>query len=358
MSGSGQREFVQTTRALRVVFSAGATARARDEIERLGARRALLVTTPRGAEATADLQRLLGGRLAGVFGGARLHVPAKVVRAGIDEADRVRADGLVAVGGGSAVGAAKAIAVQTGLPILALPTTYSGSEMTSVWGVTEAQGKRTGRDPRAAPRAIIYDPLATLELPPDTSAASGVNALAHAVEALYAPDAGPLAGLLAEEGIRALVHALPRVVADPRGLAGRSEALYGAHLSGWALDLTSMGLHHKLCHVVGGSFDLPHALVHAILLPHVVAFNQPAAPGAMARIDRSLGGNSPARSLFDLNRTLGITTTLAELGLGPAELDRAAELAMADSYPNPRRVDRKGVREILARAAGGIRPDP
>jgi maleylacetate reductase len=349
--------FIHATRARRVVFGPGSWSQAGEELDRLEVRRALVVTTPRGAAAASDLIEALGSRVAGVFSRARLHVPEHVVRAARDEARKVAADGLLASGGGSAVGVAKAVALETRLPILALPTTYSGSEMTAIWGMSSPEGKRTGRDEGAAPRTVVYDPARTLELPPDTSAASGINALAHGVEALYAHDGSPLSGLLAEAGIRALARSLPRVVTDPGGLEARSEALYGAHFTGWALDLASMGLHHKLCHVLGGTFDLPHALVHALVLPHVVAYNEPAAPEAMARVSRAIEAKSAPLGLHELNGALGIQTTLRDLGLDESDLDRVAGLALEASYPNPRTPDREGVRALLQGAWEGRTPE-
>ena len=348
-----QDDFVLTTRPLRVIFAPGATKQVAAELDRLGMSRVLVVTTPRGARQSDRLLTALDHRAAGLFDGAELHVPVHVARAAEAQARRLEADVLVAAGGGSAIGVAKAVALEAGLPIVALPTTYSGSEMTNVWGISDEGRKDTGRDDGVAPRVVIYDPVETLTLPPDTSATSGVNALAHAVEALYAHDAPPLAGLLAEEAIGVLARALPRVVEAPRSLPDRSEALYGAHLAGWALDLATMGLHHKLAHVLGGTFRLPHALVHAILLPHVVAFNEPAAPEAMARIARALGSESAPAGLRRLNRTVGISATLKELGLGSEDLDTASELAVRREYPNPRPVERDGVRRILQRAWEG-----
>jgi maleylacetate reductase len=348
--------FVHATRSLRVIFGPGAAGKVGEELDRLGVRRALMVATPRGAEAASDLPEGPGSRIGGIFDQARIHVPEEVVRAALERTVGVEADGLLAFGGGSAVGVAKAVALETGLPILALPTTYSGSEMTAIWGITSPEGKRTGRDERVAPRTVIYDPARTLDLPPDTSAASGMNALAHGVEALYAHDGSPLSGLLAEEGIRALARALPRVVTDPGALEARGEALYGAHLTGWALDLASMGLHHNLCHVLGGTFDLPHALVHAVLLPHVVAYNEPAAPEAMARVARALEAESAPRGLHELSRSLGIEVTLRDLELGESDLERAAELAAKTSYPNPRAPDRDGIRYLLQNAWEGREP--
>lgn len=345
--------FVQVTRPLRVVFGAGAAGESAAELDGLGVARALVITTPRGARESDRIFAGLEDRVVGVFAGAELHVPVEVVRAARDRARELRADGLVAVGGGSAVGVAKAVALESELPIVALPTTYSGSEMTSVWGVTDEGRKTTGRDDRVAPRVVVYDPVETFALPASTSAVSGVNALAHAVEALYAHDAPPLAGLLAEEAARVLGRALPRVVDAPRSLPGRREALYGAHLAGWALDMASMGLHHKLAHVLGGTFRLPHALVHAVLLPHVAAFNEPAAPAALARVARALGSESAPTGLRALNRRLGIRASLESLGLGAADLDTAAALAVRTGYPNPRPVDRDDVRRILQDAWEG-----
>jgi maleylacetate reductase len=351
VTGAFRDSFVHETRDLRVVSGPGCAERVGEEVERLGVGRALVVTTPRGRAAAEGMIASLDARVVHVFDGARLHVPFSASTGAVAAARRYGADVVVAPGGGSAIGTAKAVALALGLPIVALPTTYSGSEMTRVWGLTREGRKYTGRDPRVAPRVVLYDPLLTLDLPPDTSAASGMNAVAHAVEALYAPDVSPLARLLAEEGIRALARALPEVVRAPRDLPARGEALYGAHLCGWALDLTSMGLHHRLAHVLGGGFDLPHALVHAILLPHTAAFNAAAAKDAMAVVARALGESDPDRApgaLDALNRRLGITATLRELGLDPEKLDWAAgQAAEGPGYPNPRPVDREGIRALL-----------
>lgn len=360
MTGAFQDSFVHETRELRVVSGAGCAERVGEEVERLGVGRVLVVTTPRGRAAAEGVIAALDDRVVDVFEGARVHVPLSASTGAVAAARRHGADVVVVPGGGSAIGTAKAVALVLGLPIVALPTTYSGSEMTRVWGLTRDGRKHTGRDPRVAPRVVLYDPLLTLDLPPDTSATSGMNAVAHAVEALYAPDVSPLARLLAEEGIRALARALPEVVRAPRSVPGRQEALYGAHLCGWALDLTSMGLHHRLAHVLGGGFDLPHALVHAILLPHAAAFNAPASRDAMARVARALGESDPDRApeaLQALNRKLGITATLRDLELDADRLDWAARQATEGSgYPNPQPVDREGIREVLEGAWRGELP--
>jgi maleylacetate reductase len=274
-----------------------------------------------------------------------------------DLARELGADGCVAVGGGSAVGLGKAIALEHGLPVIAVPTTYAGSEMTPVWGLTEGGQKRTGRDIRVLPKSVLYDPEMTLTLPAQMSATSGMNAIAHAVEGLYAPDASPIISLMAEEGTRALVKALPRVVADGRDLEARGEAQYGAWLCGAVLAATTMSLHHKLCHTLGGTLDLPHAQTHTVVLPHALAYNQPAAPGAVAALSRALGGvPDPARELWELAHRLGAPRSLAELGMKESDIPRIAELAVANPYANPRPVTRDGIESLLRAAWAGDPP--
>ncbi len=350
--------FVHTRHAQRVVFGFGTLARAADELDALGARRALLLCTPRGRGEAGRLAGLLGGRAAGVFDGAAMHVPAPVVRAAREAAAACGADATLALGGGSTIGLAKALALDPGLPILAVPTTYSGSEMTPVHGMTEGGVKRTGRDVRVLPRTVIYDPALTLALPAGVSATSGLNALAHAAEGLYAADADPLTSLIAEAGIAALGRALPAIAADAADRPARADALYGAWLCGSVLAGVGMSLHHKLCHTLGGSFELPHAETHAVVLPHALAYNAPAAAGAMRRIARALGaedGDAP-RAVFELARRLGAPAALKDLGLREADLDRACELALTTPYPNPRPVEARGLRRLLQDAFEGVAP--
>jgi len=265
---------------------------------------------------------------------------------------RATPDGLLALGGGSAIGLGKTLAVETGLPLAAIPTTYSGSEMTTIWGISDGNAKRTGRDPGAAPRLVLYDPELTYGLPPRLSASSGMNALAHGVEAVYAHDGGPVSTSLALDGIRRLARALPVIMTAALDPGARAEALAGAHLAGLALDMTSMGLHHKLAHTLGGSFGLPHAETHAALLPWVMAYNAPAAGAAMSRIAAALESADAVSGMVALARTLG-TPTLADLGFTREMIPRAASLACAGSYPNPRAVDESGVRSILEHALAG-----
>lgn len=351
------RSFVHESAAVRVVFGAGTLAALAEEAARLGLDRLLVVSSPGQrtlAERAADI---LGPRAAAVHAGAVMHVPRESVGPALDAASAVGADGYVAIGGGSAIGLAKALARATGRPIIAVPTTYAGSEMTPIWGQTEGGVKATGRDERVRPRAVIYDPELTVSLPPRVAGPSGINALAHCVEALYAFDASPITMLIAEEGIRALAAGLPAVIAEPESVEARGRALYGAWLAGSALASATLGLHHKLCHTLGGSFNLPHAEVHTVILPHAAAYNAPAAPEALARAARALGAPSAPAGIFDLAVALGAPTSLAALGMVEADLDRAAELATRSPYPNPAPLTREGIRRLLDDAFHGRRPE-
>jgi maleylacetate reductase len=351
----------------RVVFGAGAARRELvGEADRLGAHRLLLVATEQAAALARELVAPLGDRVVGTFLGVRPHVPAEVAAAARQLASDVRADALLSVGGGSTTGTAKAVALTTGLPILAVPTTYAGSEVTSVWGMTErtaggtgigtdasreASRKRTGTDPKVLPRTVVYDPELTLSLPAGLSAASGLNALAHCVEAFWAPRRNPISTLAAEEGIRALSGALPAVQHNPRDLDGRAELLYGAYLASSAFAVAGSGLHHKICHVLGGAYDLPHAQTHAVVLPHVLAFNAPAAPQAARRIARALGVADPVVGLRALTAELGIPDGLRALGMRAEQVDQAAAL-VEPTVPadNPRHADRAALRDLTQAA--------
>ena len=348
--------FIYQALPSRVVFRAGALDALAEEVARLGSR-ALVLCTPGQRNIAEAAARHLGGQAVGTYDRAVMHVPMDTARAARDEARRLRADCCVAVGGGSTVGLGKAIALEFGLPIIAVPTTYAGSEMTPIWGVTEGGQKRTGRDVRVLPRTVVYDPTLTLTLPPGLSATSGMNAIAHCVEALYAVDGNPIASLMAEEGIGALARSLPRIVEEPKDLEARSEALYGAWLGGAVLGAVGMALHHKLCHTLGGSFNLPHAETHTIVLPHAARYNERQAPEAMVRVARAVGeaGDAPG-ALWELARSLGAPLGLEAIGMKRADLDRAAEIATASPYPNPRLVERDAVRALLEGAFEGSRP--
>jgi len=357
------REFIHVGQPTRVVFGAGSLTHLEREIDLLGSKRALVLSTPdQAAQATMVADRL-GARAAGVFARAVMHVPIETAREARDEARRLDADCAIAIGGGSTVGLGKAIALESGLPVVAVPTTYAGSEMTPIYGITEAGLKKTGRDPRVLPRTVIYDPALSATLPVGLSITSGMNAIAHAAEGLYAQDSNPIMDLMAEEGIRALAKALPAVRQQPDDLDGRSDALYGAWLCGTVLGNVGMALHHKLCHTLGGSFNLPHAEVHTVVLPHAIAFNTEAAPQAMQRIERALGTQGKAGAaagLFDLARTNGAPVALRDIGMRAGDLDRAAEIAVSNPYWNPRPIgpaQRSEIRELLQRAYEGVRPE-
>ena len=348
--------FTFVSQTQRVVFGAGTIGQVGAELDALGARRAIVLCTP-GQRAQAErVAGLLGPRAAGIFDGAVMHVPMAVARQAGQAAARLGADCAVAVGGGSTIGLGKALALDPGLPILAIPTTYSGSEMTPIYGLTQGGVKRTGRDVRVLPRGVIYDVDLTLGLPVGLSVVSGINAIAHAAEGLYAVDGNPVTSLLAEEGLAALGGALPGIHADTGDRQARADALYGAWLCGKVLGSVGMALHHKLCHTLGGSFDLPHAETHTIVLPHALAYNAPAAPRAMRRIERALQVPSAAQGVYDLARDLGAPVALKDLGLRAQDLDRACDIALQSPYPNPRPVEAKALRQLLQDAFDGVRP--
>ncbi|MEU6663002.1 maleylacetate reductase [Streptomyces sp. NPDC046821] len=335
---------------MRVVFGNGSLNRLSEEIDRLGLRRVLVLCTPGQQDLAGQVAELVGERAAGTFAQARMHVPVETVAAAAVEAERLGVDGYLAVGGGSTIGLGKALALKFGAPVIAVPTTYAGSEMTPIWGLTENAQKRTGRDPAVLPRSVVYDPDLTLTLPPAISATSGLNALAHAVEALYAPDGSPVVAAMAEQGVRDLAAALPTFVTDPRDREARAAALQGAWLCGACLGATTMGLHHKLCHALGGTLDLPHAQTHAIVLPHVAAFNLPAAPQAKAALSRALNTGDPAAALASLADTVGAPRRLSQLGVTESDLPPIVETVLANPYSNPRPVGRADLERLLTGA--------
>lgn len=350
------KTFLFESRIPRVVFGTGALQYLVREIDAMGATRALVLSTP---EQSADAERvaqILGSRAIGVFSRAAMHVPIELAREARLEASRLGADCAVAIGGGSTIGLGKAIALESGLPILAIPTTYAGSEMTPIYGITEGGVKQTGRDARVLPRTVIYDPELTLGLPASMTASSGLNAIAHAAESLYAHDGNPIIGLMAEEGIRAIGAALAPLQENPGDLEARSGALYGSWLCGAVLGAVSMGLHHKLCHTLGGAFNLPHAELHTVILPHALAYNSSGAPQAMERIARALGVYSAPRGLFDLAERSGLPVSLAALGMPREGIALAADLAVKNPYPNPRPLERDAIRLLLEHAYDGVRP--
>ncbi len=350
------KNFVYNGHPARVIFGAGSLQYLVREIEALGAKKALVLSTPEQRASAEMIADLLGARAAGVFDRAVMHVPIETAREAREVARRLGADCAVVIGGGSTTGLGKAIALDSGLPILAIPTTYAGSEMTTIYGITEAGMKKTGKDARVLPRTVIYDPELSRGLPVGMSITSGINAIAHAAEGLYAVDSNPIMDLMAKEGIAAMGRALPAIKKEAGDMQARSDALYGAWLCGTVLGNVGMALHHKLCHTLGGSFNLPHAETHTIVLPHALAYNAAAAPDAMRMIAAALGGSSAAQAVFDLAKNNGAPVALKDIGMKEADLDKACDIAMQNQYPNPRPLERAAIRQLLQDAFEGVRP--
>jgi maleylacetate reductase len=350
-----QPRFAVSIAPVRVRFGDAALAVIADEVARLGCQRALVLTTPAQAAMADSFAVALGARVAGVFTEARMHTPNDVTDRALAHAQAINADCLVAVGGGSTTGLGKALALRTGLPQIVVPTTYAGSEATAILGQTEGGRKTTITDPRVQPEVIIYDPALVATLPVPLTVASGLNAMAHAAEALYARDRNPLSSALAVQGLQAMVVGLPAVVADPGDLTARAQTLYGAWLCGSVLGQVGMALHHKLAHVLGGTFDLPHAETHAILLPHTIGYNAGAAAADLAPLADILG-DRPGAGLFRFARTLNAPLALRDLGLAEGDLDRAADIALQNPYWNPEPLTRIGIRSLLHAAWAGDTP--
>lgn len=343
----------------RVLFGSGTIQNLEQEVNALKAHRAMVLATPNREELAQYVAAKLGDRCVSVYPHAIMHVPVESVTQAIEESRRRSVDCLVAAGGGSTIGLAKAIALESGLPIVAIPTTYAGSEMTPIYGITEGGKKRTGQDLRVLPRTVIYDVDLTLELPLPITVSSAMNAIAHAAEGLYAQASNPVIDIMAEQGIAAIARAIPKLCKTPDDPSARSDVLYGAWLCGTVLGNVGMALHHKLCHVLGGSFNLPHAEVHSIMLPHVLAFNSSTTVAAMERIAHALNVNDVPSGIFDLATRHGTPAGLKDIGMSEAELDHVADLAVAQPYWNPRPVgieQRNEIRLLLQSAFEGTRP--
>lgn len=348
-------DFVYRSRPSTVVFGAGSSASVGDWVRRLGCGAALVLSTPQQEAQAAAVARGLGDVAAGVFAGAAMHTPVAVTETAVAQAVRLEADCVVSLGGGSTTGLGKAIALRTDLPQIVIPTTYAGSEVTDILGQTDGGRKTTIRDEKVLPEVVLYDPELTVGLPVAMSVTSGLNAMAHAAEGFYASDRNPVTSLMAVEGLRAMRDGLRRVAAAPTDVAARADTLYGAWLCGVVLGSVAMALHHKLCHTLGGSFDTPHAETHAILLPHTIDFNEHAVPDLLAPAAELFGG-SAGTGLWDFAHSIGAPLALRDLGLVEADLDRAAEIATANPYENPRPIDQRTIRGLLQRAWEGARP--
>lgn len=340
----------------RIVFGIDTIGQLPEELARLAGKRTLVISTSRQQEQAEQVRKLLGSAAASIFSDAAMHTPVDVTAEAMRIVDEHQVDCLVAIGGGSTTGLSKAIAHRTGLPQIVIPTTYAGSEMTPILGQTEDGVKTTLRDEKVLPDVVIYDVRLTLTLPSDISGTSGINAVAHAVEALYAESKNPETSAMAVEGISRLSHALPIIAGDPQNIDARTDALHGASLCGQCLATVGMALHHKLCHTLGGSFDLPHAETHTAILPHATAYNADADPEAMRQIAQALGTASAPTGLYDLGHAVNARMALRDLGLEESDLDRAADLAVQNPYWNPRPIERDAIRELLQRAWVGDPP--
>ena len=348
--------FVHDTNPARIVFGAGKVAALGDEVERLGCSRTLVVCTPGRTAMAEELSASLGDKRVAVCAEARMHVPLENAEIGREAARAHQADSVVSIGGGSAIGLGKAIALECDIPLICVVTTYSGSEMTAACGMVEGGRKIHYASPRMRPKAVIYDAELTVGLPVSTAGPSGFNAIAHAVGSLYSQSTTPMLRLTSLEGMRAMAGALPRIAADPGDLAARGEALYGAWLCGMAAGGGSRSIHHKLAHVVGGSFDMPHAETHTILLPHSTAYNMNHEPEAMQAIADALGAKEAPEGLHSLEQAVGTPTALKDIGMPEDGLDQAADEAMQKPYPNPRPLDRAAIRALLDNAWHGRPP--
>ena len=349
------RPFVFPGLSTRVVFGHGTLAQVPDEVARLGHSRALVLSTPhQEAEAQALADRL-GTKAAGVFAGAAMHTPVEVTEAAVGAFRAAGADCVVSLGGGSTTGLGKAIAVRTGADQVVIPTTYAGSEMTDILGETAGGEKTTRRDPAIRPELVVYDVDLTMTLPVELTVTSALNAIAHAMEALYAPDRNPVIEAMLRDALPAFRDALPVLVSSPLDHQARADALYAAWCCSTALGYVSMALHHKLAHVLGGSFGLPHAETHAVLLPHTTAFNEPAVEDLLKPIADTFGGTAGA-GLWHFAKSVGAPLRLSDLGLKETDLDRAAEIATKNPYANPRPVSRDGIRQLLQQAFDGHCP--
>lgn len=348
-------DFIYAGSPAQIVFGEGRSHEAADWLRRAGKSRALVLSTPHQKADAETLANALGDLAVGVLAGASMHTPVDVTEQAMKIVADTGADCVVSLGGGSTTGLGKAIAYRTDVLQLVIPTTYAGSEVTNILGQTEGGKKTTVRDPKILPEIVIYDPALTTGLPVAMSVSSGLNAMAHAIEGLYAEDRNPISSLMAIEGLRAFAASLPRVVEEPRRIQARTQALYGAWLCGTVLGAVGMSLHHKICHTLGGSFDMPHAEIHAVMLPHTAGFNAEAAREQLAQAAEIFGG-SIGGGLWDFAKSLGAPLTLRELGLREADLERAAEIAVQNPYYNPRTIDRSLIRALLQAAWEGRRP--
>lgn len=339
-----------------VIFGYETLDRVRAEVEKLEIKRAIVLTTPGSKEKGNQISELLGSISAGVYPFAKMHTPVNVTEDALTFFHAQKANGIVAIGGGSTIGLGKAIALRTDCPQLVIPTTYAGSEMSPYLGQTENGLKTTITSRKVLPETVIYDVALTHTLPARFTAASGINAIAHAAEALYAKNTNPIVKLIAAEGISVLREALPKVVQNLDDRQGRFNALYGTWLCSIVLGQVSMALHHKICHAIGGSFNLPHADIHANVLPHAIAYNSKAAALAVETIATSIGDQNAALGLYNLNKEIGVYASLKDLGMPESGIEIILDQIMTTPYWNPRKMNRGALNKLLQRVWTGAPP--
>ena len=350
-------QFSFVTNPSHIYFGTGYVSKAANAADLLGCKRLLVLSTPEQKQMAENLACELGDLCLGVYAKAQMHTPVKVTEAAMQVIKEQNVDCVVALGGGSTIGLAKAIAYRTDLPQIAIPTTYAGSEVTPILGQTENNVKTTLRSAKVLPEVVIYDPEFTYSLPQAMSITSGINAIAHAVEALYAEDRNPVSSMLAAEGAKALIEALPAIAKNGDDPEAREKAFYGSWLCGTVLGNVGMALHHKLCHTLGGLFDLPHAETHTVVLPHATAYNFQAVPEQLKPVTEALDADNPGVGLFYFARKLGAPTALRALGMAEEGIDLAADQAMANPYWNPRRLAHREIRKLIENAYFGNMPE-
>lgn len=339
-----------------VTFGAGLRREVGTHLQAAGCQRALVLTTPQQSDLGLEIAETLGEMAAGLFSKATMHTPTDVTEEALAHMHDTGADSIVSVGGGSTIGLGKALVLHSGKSHVALPTTYAGSECTPILGQTEAGVKTTMSDPKLLPKIVIYDAKLVATLPAPMTITSALNAMAHAVEALYAKDRTEAATSLALQGIAAFQRALPAVLESPGDLEARQATQEGAWACGTVLGQVGMALHHKLCHTLGGALNLPHAETHAIILPHATAYNQDGAEAELAPLAALFDARDPGRALWDFAKSLNAPMALKDLGVAESDLDRMAGLAMQNLYWNPREITETGIRALLQRAWEGAPP--
>ncbi|KAI9159179.1 Maleylacetate reductase [Paramyrothecium foliicola] len=338
-----------------VIFGSGTIARLPGLFQKKGLRRPIILSTPFQVQQAEAITEIFGGNVAGIFSDATMHTPVEVTERAISAASDMKADSVVSIGGGSTIGLGKAVSFRTGLYHVTIPTTYAGSEVTPILGETMAGVKQTRTHPRILPGMVIYDVNLTMTLTVNMSFASGINAIAHAVEALYSQNSNPIINMFAQKGVQSLAEALPQLAEDAQNESARCQALYGAWLCGVCLGNGGMSLHHNLCHTLGGSFNLPHAETHTVMLPHVLAYNAPKIPKALTLLAAVLpdSDGDAVEGFNKLLRRLGVERRLEALGLLEDDIDKAADIAVSKQYWNPREIQREDVRELIRRAWAG-----